>query len=283
MVSTAYATSASSSAYKALWEEDYKSRYFDFYGFVDETYTVSSNHFFSSLSRIGTDSDTLKSLSKIESKAQKIQLSVPYKTMKDIEKVTSFILSTVGYQFGQVPLDKICELLEEQFGLVVVRNFQLDKGVLGQISFGPDIILIDDYQASTQERTRFTLAHELGHFFLAHQAFIARETCHEEDIDLERVERMNLKDVRRMEWQANFFASSLLLPVEQFRREFFNQLAVHNLSDRGYGLFYLDNQRCNINAFYSITSALMKKFYVSRSVIKIRLLKLGYLNEAEEV
>ncbi|MCI5132165.1 MAG: ImmA/IrrE family metallo-endopeptidase [Candidatus Electrothrix sp. EH2] len=164
-----------------------------------------------------------------------------------------------------------------------MRNFQLDKGVLGQISFGPDIILIDDYQASTQERIRFTLAHELGHFFLAHQAFIARETCHEEDIDLERVEHMNLKDVRRMEWQANFFASSLLLPVEQFRREFFNQLAVHNLSDRGYGLFYLDNQRCNINAFYSITSALMNKFYVSRSVVKIRLLKLGYLNEAEQV
>lgn len=283
MVSTTYATSASSSAYKALWEEDYKSRYFDFYGFVDETYTVSSNQFFSSLSRVGTDSDILDSLAEIEQATRKTRLAVPYKKMEEIERVSSLILSEIGYRFGQVPLDKICEFLNEKFGLVIVRNINLDEGILGQISFGPDEIFIDDYQASTPERARFTLAHELGHFLLDHKEFIARETCHEEDIDLERSENMNLRDVKRMEWQANIFASYLLLPTEQFRNEFLKQATLHELFDRGYGLLYLDDQRCNIGTFCSITSSLMKNFQVSRSVVKIRLLKLGFLKESQDI
>ena len=107
------------------------------------------------------------------------------------------------------------------------------------------------------------------------------ETCHEEDMDLESAERINLKDVRRMEWQANFFASCLLLPKDQFTREFLKQVVRHNLSDRGFGLLYLDGQRCNIDTYHSVTYPLMKEYAVSRSVVKLRLMKLGFLNEAQ--
>ncbi len=281
MASAAHASSEWSNSYQALRDEEYKSKYFDFYGFVNETYTVSSNYFFSSVARNGADSDTLKSLADIEQATQETRLSVPYKERLEIEEVSLHTISEIGYKCGQVPLDRICELLNQRSGLVVERNAQLGNGVLGQISFSPDEIFIDDSQASTLEQVRFTLAHELGHFLLKHHKFMLREACHEEDINLEISENMNLKDVRRMEWQANYFASCLLLPKKQFVSEFLRQAAKHEVSDRGHGLLYLDDQKCNLNSFYNITSPLMREFEVSRSVVKLRLMKLGYLKEMQ--
>ncbi len=42
----------------------------------------------------------------------------------------------------------------------------------------------------------------------------------------------------------------------------------------------LDEQKCNITNYYNITDNLKRKYKVSRSVVKIRLKKLGLLNEA---
>lgn len=283
MASAAHAVSEQSNAYHALRNDTYESRYFDFYGCVNETYTVSSNQFFSSLARNGAEPDILKVIAKIEQATKESRLSVPYVERKELEELSFGILAELRYQSGPVPLDSVCERLKEQAGLVVKRNSQLGNGVLGQISFGPDIISIDDSQALTPERVRFTLAHELGHFALEHRRFMVREACHDEDIDTENLETLKLKDVRRMEWQANYFASCLLLPKEQFEREFFRQANLHELSDRGYGLLYLDDQKCNIDTFYRVTAPLVKEFQVSRSVIKLRLLKLGFLNEAQRM
>lgn len=73
-----------------------------------------------------------------------------------------------------------------------------------------------------------------------------------------------------------------LLPKEQFEKEFFRQVQIHELSDRGYGLLFLDDQRCNIDTFYKVTAPLINKFHVSIAVIKLRLMKLGFLNEVKQ-
>lgn len=86
-----------------------------------------------------------------------------------------------------------------------------------------------------------------------------------------------------MEWQANYFASCLLLPKEQFEKEFYMQIIRHGLSDHGHGLLYLDDQKCNIENFLKVTASLKYIFQVSRRVIKIRLLKLGLLNEVQKI
>ena len=280
MASAANAASEWSNAHNALHSEGYKSRYYDFYAYVNETYTVSSNQFFLFLAKTFEDSDALESLADIEQSTQESQLSVPYIESRELEEMSFDILSEVQYNSGAIPLDTISELLKDQHGLVINRNIPLEKGILGQISFGPDIISIDDSQASTSDRIRFTLSHEIGHFALKHQRFMTREACYEEDIDVEDSGTVNLKDVRRMEWQANYFASCLLLPKEQFEKAFFRQALLNSLSDRGYGLLYLDEQRCNVDAFYNVTTPLMREFEVSRSVIKLRLIKLGFLNES---
>ncbi len=281
MASSSVASSEYFNSYHALHEENFCSRYFDFYGCVNDTYTVSSNQFFSSLARTEAESEFLKALANVEQSTKESRLCVPYLEREKIESKAATILSEVAYNSGSIPLTSICDYLKVSKSLTVNRNENLPSGVLGQITFNPGIISIDNNQASTNDRIRFTLAHELGHFILGHGKFMARETCHEKDIAIDDTNTIDLKDVRRMEWQANYFASCLLLPKEQFEKEFFRQAQIHELSDRGHGLLYLDDQICNINTFNNVTAPLINNFQVSRTVVKLRLMKLGFLNEAQ--
>ena len=282
MAAASHNSSEQCNAYQALCDEGFTSRYFDFYGNVGELFTISSNEFFSVLAK--NDSETIfrKSLERIEQVTKESRLSVPYVDKEELEELSFSVLSEIKYENGPVPLEDVCEFLRDKLGLVVQRNFQLNKGVLGCIAFDPDVISIDAFQASSSERIRFTLAHEIGHFILEHRKFMVRESCHEEDIEVEYSESVNLKDVRRMEWQANYFASCLLLPREQFKKEFFRQAIFHELFDRGHGLLYLDDQKCNVDTFFEVTSPLVQNFQVSRSVVKLRLLKMGFLNEVSQ-
>lgn len=280
MASASHAASERYNAFNALRDAEFKSRYFDFYGCADDSYTVSSNQFFSCLARTDAKPNLLEALSKVEQATKESRLLVPYIEEQELENRAIYVLNKIYHRDGPVSLDFACELMKEEEGLIVKRYSSLDRGVLGQISFDPDIILIDDMQASTPERIRFTLAHEIGHFVLEHRQFMRREYCHDENIDAEATGDLDLEDVRRLEWQANHFASCLLLPREQFERAFFRQAYLHQLSDRGYGLLYLDGQACNVSTFIKVTAPLMNEFQVSRSTIKLRLLKLGFLNEA---
>lgn len=275
-------SSESSNSYHALHNEDFGSRYFDFHGCVNDSYTVSSNQFFSSLARADADTELLHALAIVEQSTKESRLCVPYLEKEEVEKRAASVLSAIEYLAGAVSIESICNYLADNSGLVVNTNVDLPSGVLGQIVFRPDTISIDNRQASTNERTRFTLAHELGHYILEHGRFMARESCHEEDIAIDDLDAIDLRDIRRLEWQANYFASCLLLPKEQFEKEVFSQAQRYELSDRGYGLIYLDDQRCNVDTFHRVTGPLMKKFEVSRTVVKLRLMKLGFLNEAQQ-
>ena len=85
-----------------------------------------------------------------------------------------------------------------------------------------------------------------------------------------------------MEWQANNFASFLLLPRGQFTADFFTVVETLELKDRGFGVLYLDEQACNLQNFFRVTDALKRKYNVSREVVKLRLKKMGLLNESVE-
>lgn len=271
----------SSSARQGLHFQDYISRYFDCYGFAGDVYTNSLNQFFSRLVRFGADEDLAESFAEIERGFQPNARLVSYKENEEIEALCRKTLQSINYTGGAVPLDQFCESLRNDRGLEVRRRSTLAKGVLGAISFDPLIIEIDDDQMENAQRTRFTLAHELGHLLLEHQRYMQRETCHESDVDLEHPGVIDIKDIVRMEWQANYFASCFLLPTEHLMKSFFLEAAKRSLVDRGFGLLFLDNQRCNIDAFYAVTSPIMTEFQVSLSVVKIRLKQLGFLTEDE--
>lgn len=62
---------------------------------------------------------------------------------------------------------------------------------------------------TSQRRDQFTLAHELGHYFLHY-------------LQLDKTEECVFKrgGQSQLETQANFFAASLLMPEEAFKRQF---------------------------------------------------------------
>ncbi len=160
----------------------------------------------------------------------------------------------------------------------VLETEDMGYGVLGQITFSPLVIKIDKGHEN-EARKRFTLAHEIGHFLLGHSEYMLSEKCHESSLNLENPSDIGIRDVMRMEWQANQFASYLLLPKNEFVQSFLEVIARYGIPNKGFGILYVDNQKCNIDAFYNVTTPLMNKYKVSRSVAKIRLKKLGFINE----
>jgi len=179
-----------------------------------------------------------------------------------------------------VSLDEICLFLKEVYSLDVLETDDMEDGVLGQITFSPLVIKIDKGHEN-EARKRFTLAHEIGHFLLGHSEYMLSEKCHKSLLNIENPNDIGIRDVMRMEWQANQFASYLLLPTIEFVQSFLEIIAKYEIPNKGFGVLYVDNQKCNIDAFYSVTAPLMNKYKVSRSVTKIRLKKLGFINESD--
>ena len=278
VVSSSYALTEWSTAYKGLHQEGFESKYFDFYGYVSYQYTNSLKLFILSLVKQGQNDEFNESLAKIKVVDCKDKWLVKYREESEIEEICSSILEKVEYSFGAVPLNEICCLLDEEYGLKVIETDDLGNGVLGQISFDPLEIKI--YRSHDNEaRKRFTLAHELGHFLLGHSEYMSSEKCHNSSLDIENPNEVGIRDVMRMEWQANQFASCLLLPKREFVQTFLSIAAMYGLSNRGFGTLYLDSQKCNLDAFYNVTSPIINRYKVSRSTVKIRLKKLGFINE----
>jgi len=212
LVSPNHAINERANAYSGLHTESFKSSYFDCYGYVDNQYTNSLRLFMSTLIKIGLSMKFKELLSTIETVDGSSSLLVKFKEESDIEILCNSILEKVDYNFGKVSLDEICQYLENMFSLKVIFNSPLEYGVLGKITFNPLEIHIDDKQCESLPRKRFTLAHELGHFLLGHSEYMSGEQCHESAVDLDNPFEVGIKDIMRMEWQANQFASSLLLP-----------------------------------------------------------------------
>ena len=278
IISSNFAINEWAEAYEGLRKSDYESKYYDFFGCVDRSYTNSLKLFFSSLLKQGQDEEYVESLGTIETVGKNDNSTVKYREESDIEKICESLHSKIKYVSGEVPLGDVCSILSEEHSLKVIETFDLPSGVLGKISFDPlEIQILKDHE--NEARKRFTLAHELGHFLLGHSEYMSGETCLESSLDSEKQIDVGIKDVMRMEWQANQFASYLLLPTSHIIQSFKSIAARNGISDRGFGVLYLDNQKCNQDAYYNITSPLMNRYKVSRRAIKIRLKKLGLINE----
>ena len=81
-----------------------------------------------------------------------------------------------------------------------------------------------------------------------------------------------------MEWQANKFASSVLLPLSTVKEAFSEAISSLGLT-KFYGIIYLDNQNCNISNFHAVAIKLREIYRASKTVIEIRLKELGLLHD----
>ncbi|MFL9897927.1 ImmA/IrrE family metallo-endopeptidase [Paraburkholderia fungorum] len=141
-----------------------------------------------------------------------------------IEEIGASILSRTGYADGEAALQEICGLESERSGLQLRLNYPaVDMGAgpyaLGRITFDPLVIEVFGQQEPNRGRERFTLAHEMSHHFLDHGRYLVSESCDSDDFVLHRA---GLDDaaIARLEFQANYMASSILLPRAQIVADF---------------------------------------------------------------
>jgi len=268
-------------AQRALTEEDFTSNHFDMYMQSPLSYTVSLYDFMEQLCA-GTNEEAAM-LRDIRNPKSKTSIGVPYIEKEQLEERSSLFLKQIEYEAGEVSLDRLCADERSRSGLqVVYKESLLPCDPLGKISFKDLQITIFRSTEYNRGRERFTLAHELAHYFLGHGEYVKSEIFEPEDFALMPIDRLEGKELRRLEFQANYFAASLLMPKANFVGILRGLLTELGIMDRGFGLVYLDEQECNRQSFQLITSFLSTKFGVSKEAASIRLNGLGLLVDARK-
>ena len=69
------------------------------------------------------------------------------------------------------------------------------------------------------------------------------------------------------------------MPIESFVTDFAWELRRLNVTEKGQGPLYVDEQVCNISTYMGVTSRLMKFYGVSRHAVSIRLEGLGLMRD----
>ncbi|WP_299660269.1 ImmA/IrrE family metallo-endopeptidase [uncultured Ruegeria sp.] len=195
----------------------------------------------------------------------------------EIQSAAHKALSMVDYDDGEVNVEKLCQVLNLDLSYSE-RAVQDEDGntILGSANFVKRSIEI--YQNDNRNRERFTVAHEIGHFLLLHCEYLRSESIVERDlyIDAGTDEDFNYE---RLEYQANLFASLLLLPEVQFRNAVGAQRQTFKTYGRGFGYIFVDDQPCNLAPYNQMLAELSYMFGVSKQAIEIRLKREGLVTD----
>jgi Zn-dependent peptidase ImmA (M78 family) len=204
-----------------------------------------------------------------------------------IEKETYNIIkaydSNILASFSSMSILDFCSYMEQNYGLSFEFSLSLPldaKGreILGFYDAQEKTIYVDRTLVDTS-RFGFVLAHELGHFFLHSNLTISQEAYNdfsdpEFNFMLDKYELANER--HWIEWQANQFAASLLMPKEPLVLHLiFIQLKLG--ISRNIGKIYLDDQPVNQKDFRKIITYLSHYFNVSKTSVRYRLFSIGCL------
>ena len=266
-----------------LARQDFQSQAFDLYLQSPTRETNSLWDFVEDLILDG--SLTPAQTRRVSNPRSKLTNQVPFLEKEQLESQSAEILADLGYVNGETPLVELCARERERSHLTVnisvaPNEFDVERSILGRIIFEPLVIDVYTQSEPNRGRDRFTLAHELGHYLLSHGRYLVRETCDPGDFTLHRQSMVDGSDLSRMEFQANFFAASLLMPRTHVLEDFRRLVRTLEISDKGFGALYVDNQACNLHNYEVVTGDLMRQYGVSRTAATIRLQSLGLLRDA---
>lgn len=167
-----------------------------------------------------------------------------------IEEKTWDLLSNYG--LINIPVD--LESLAIKLGLKVIKSNPNDDSLSGAL-IRDDMSRILINSTHNEQRRRFTLGHEIGHYILhpEQSSFIDGEKK-----QLKVLFRSSHNKDSNIEKEANSFSAAILMPFELLRKE------ISAFSEKN----------------VSLVDHLSKKFNVSKEAMGYRLLYLGYINVA---
>lgn len=210
------------------------------------------------------------------------------------EKATIVLTRFRADYFTQVrptPLEEIVTFLVEngnvKFDNVANLGFAGNNRILGCYVPSTRTIRTDIALQANPTKYKFVLGHEFGHFVLHWKVAISEaetdiledtdQSANEGKVEYKDGKRTFKNDFDRMEWQANYFASAILLPNQVFRRVL---ARIHDQMGLEWRKFvYVDRQPCNLNEYNAILLQLSDYFGVSKTVVEIRLRELKLLKD----
>ncbi|WP_057938840.1 ImmA/IrrE family metallo-endopeptidase [Algoriphagus resistens] len=189
----------------------------------------------------------------------------------ELEKIDSKIF-THAYTLST---KKLTEYLKSEYKVSICDVNE--ASILGSCDFNNNSIGLNTSIRNTN-RELFILAHEFGHYTL-HQRLSIGQTLYNTFNDSELNFKTGKHDLNNpkqwIEWQANYFATSLVLPKAQFLAHLWK---CQDKLNKSRGIIFLDDQYQNIKDFNEITKRMAYLFNVSKTSIIYRLKEMELIN-----
>lgn len=202
-----------------------------------------------------------------------------------VEEVIEFFNPSILHEPCETPLLFFVEETAKKF--IFSYDLSQDLGVnlhghkiLGKFRFKPREILVDKSLAGDL-RQKFVIAHEFGHLVLHRNLLIKKDGYADVDIadsekDLVTGKKILLTPRDWLEWQANRFASAMIMPRRTLRAALISvqkSLDIH----RNMGQIYLDEHAYSFRDFQRTLEMLQNIYQVTKANIEIRLSDLNLL------
>lgn len=202
-------------------------------------------------------------------------INLPFITNQRIDEIVSRLESYDIYTGRMLDEIKICKFLESKYPVTFDFEATLDDNILGRIQFDPLKIQIAKKLRNDLARWRFTLAHEIGHLIL-HSKLLQEKIGEKTDTEFSLSFKFAVSEMtsKRLEYQANLFASHLLLPISTLNaviRRYFAEESIYK------GYLYWDHQPVNQQLAMNLLAKINKIYGVSFEVARVRLITLGFL------
>jgi Zn-dependent peptidase ImmA (M78 family) len=248
-------------------------------------------------------------------------LEVPYMSDDAIERDAESLLAQYAHARGveiraPIPIEDIVEKhlkLRVEFDDLhrlfdIPRSgFGRDSDIFGAIWLDSGKIVIDesldpDERPAMEGRYRFTLAHEGGGHWRLHRGLVRAD--HDQHVLFADTPKLALicrssQETKRLEWQADFYASCLLMPRRLVHAEWQDRLSrkkpllVSDLRPTNRVMLRAENlirehgkgevEAVDDALLESVAEPIARRFGVSRTAMRIRLEKLGLMVREEPV
>lgn len=188
------------------------------------------------------------------------------KTNKEIEQIAEGVLAQYPKKGGSYKLfDQILNDKSIKFRELSTDNAAF-IGALTKGNNGQTYIMVNK-SIENSGRKNFTIAHELGHYFLSHSLTQGRVYC----LDNQIVEDDVFNDP--IEQEANHFATCFLMPEQKIKSAFLSMLA-YSRKAKIKDFLHVKNDY-TFGIWKGIKEDLMKRYGVSEAALRFRLQQLN--------